>query len=188
MVDGVDPAGLEKFRPYLSLLARISWDGRLRAKLDPSDLVQQTLLQAQQAREQYRGTTDAELAGWLRKILARVLAHAARDLGRGRRDVQRERSLEQIVEQSSRQLDGWPAGDDTSPSRRAESNERARQIAEAIEGLPEAQRDAIVLHFWQGKPVPEVAQEVGRSPAAVAGLLHRGLKALRTTLQGFEHP
>lgn len=178
----VDPAALEPYRDYLRLLARMSWDRRLQAKHDLSDLVQQTLLQAQQAREQFRGTTDAELAAWLRRILAGVLAHAARDLGRARRDAGRERSLEQLVERSSRRLDGLLAGKEPTPSRHAESNERARRIAAAVERLPEAQRDAIVQHFWRGRPMPEVAREMGRTPGSVAGLIHRGLKALRETL------
>jgi RNA polymerase sigma-70 factor (subfamily 1) len=183
---GVDPARLERFRPYLQLLARMSWDKRLQPKLDPSDLVQQTLLQAQQAQEQFRGESDAELAAWLRAILARVLAHATRDLGRGKRDLRRERSLEQLVEESSRRLDGWVAGDDTGPVQKAESHERAQRVAAAVEQLDEAQRDAIVLHFWQGRSVAEVAQELNRSPAAVAGLLHRGIKKLRASLQDLD--
>jgi RNA polymerase sigma-70 factor (ECF subfamily) len=188
MGTGVDPERLERFRPYLQLLARMTWDRRLQPRLDASDLVQQTLLRAQQAREQFRGTTDAELAAWLRKILARELAHATRDHGRGKRDPGRECSLEQLIEESSRRLGDWVAGDDTGPSRRAESNERAQRVAVAVEGLAEAQRDAIVLHFWKGCSVEDVARQLDRSPAAVAGLIHRGLQKLRAALRDMETP
>jgi RNA polymerase sigma-70 factor (ECF subfamily) len=188
MGTGLEPERLERFRPYLQLLARMTWDRRLQPRLDASDLVQQTLLQAQKGLEQFRGQTDAELAAWLRRILARVLAHATRDLGRAKRDHGRECSLEQLVEDSSRRLGDGVIGHDTGPFQRAESNERAQRVAEAVEGLADAQRDAIVLHFWNGCSVEEVAHELDRSPAAVAGLIHRGLKKLRAALRDMGPP
>src|SRR5438132_9848930 len=89
---------LERFRAYLRLLARMQMDPRLQGKLDPSDLVQQTLLQALQALDRFRGRSDAELATWLRQILAHNLANAARDLGRAKRNLARECSLEAALE------------------------------------------------------------------------------------------
>ncbi len=80
-------SGLERFRPYLRLLARLHLDPRYQAKLDASDLVQQTFLQAHRALTGFRGQTDAELAAWLRQILARNMAHLARDHRRAKRDV-----------------------------------------------------------------------------------------------------
>src|SRR5260370_28086225 len=89
---------LEQFRGYLHLLARWQLDTQLQGKLDASDVVQQTLLKAHQAREQFRGHGSAEMAAWLRQILARTLADLVRDLHRARRDVDLERSLEAAVE------------------------------------------------------------------------------------------
>src|SRR5436309_14322321 len=111
---------LGRFRSYLRLLARLHLDPRLRGKVDPSDLVQQTLLQAHQARDSFRGQSQAELAGWLRQILARTLAHAVRDLSRGKRDLARERSLEQALEQSSLRLQTWLAAEEASPLEQAQ--------------------------------------------------------------------
>jgi RNA polymerase sigma-70 factor (ECF subfamily) len=177
---------LERFRAYLHLLARLHLDPRLRAKLAPSDVVQQTLLQAYQGLAGFRGGTDAELAAWLRRILAHNLAHAVRDLGRGKRDVARERSLEEAVAASSARLEAWLAAEQSSPSQQAVRNEQLLQLAEALTELPEAQREAVVQHYWQGRSLAEIGEELGRTPAAVAGLLHRGLKQLRSRLQELE--
>jgi RNA polymerase sigma-70 factor (ECF subfamily) len=173
---------LERFRSYLRLLARLHLDPRLRGKLDPSDLVQQTFLQAYQAWRQFRGTTEAELAGWLRQILARNLAHATRDLGRARRDVSRERSLEAALEQSSAQLEALLAVEQSSPSQQVERQEQLLRLAGALEQLPEAQREAVVLQYWRGWSLAQIGAHLGRSPEAVAGLLKRGLKQLRQWL------
>src|SRR6266849_6234222 len=85
---------LERFRGYLGLLARLHWDPRLQGKFDPSDLVQQTLLEAFEKREQFQYGGEEELAGWLRKILAHNLADLLRAFGRAKRDVALEKSLE----------------------------------------------------------------------------------------------
>jgi RNA polymerase sigma-70 factor (ECF subfamily) len=157
-------------------------DPRIRGKLDPSDVVQQTLLQAHQALGEFRGRTDEELRAWLRQILARNLSHAVRDLGRQKRSVDREHSLEAALEASSGRLDAWLAAEQSSPSQRAARNEDLSRLADALTELPEAQREALVRHYWQGQTLPEIARELGRSPAAVAGLVHRALKQLRTVL------
>lgn len=174
---------LERFRSCLHLLARLGLDGRLQAKLDPSDIVQETLLQAHRAADQFRGTTSAELAAWLRQILARNLAHAARDFGRDKRDATRERSLEAVLDDAAAGIADQLAADQSSPSERAERTEQLERLAAALPTLPDDQRDAVILHYWENRSLAEIARQLGRSPAAVAGLLHRGLVALRAKLK-----
>src|ERR1700676_1667988 len=91
---------LDRFRSYLMLLARWHWNPRLQGKIDPSDVAQQTLVRAWEGLPNYRGQTDVELRAWLRRILTRSLADLARDFGRDKRDVARERSLDAAVNES----------------------------------------------------------------------------------------
>lgn len=181
-----DAQALDKFRDYLRLLAGLQISPSLRSKLDPSDVVQLTMLQAHQAFGQFRGTTEAELAGWLRQILARNLAAAVREMGRAKRDVGREQSLEAAIEASSVRLEKFLADESSSPSVRADRNEQLLLLAEAVASLPEAQREAVTLHHLQGMPLADVARQLDRTPGAVMGLLHRGLKQLRTRLERLE--
>jgi RNA polymerase sigma-70 factor (ECF subfamily) len=173
---------LEGFRAYLRLLARLHLDPRLQGKLDPSDLVQQTMLQAWQALGQFRGQSSAELAGWLRGILANNLAAAVREFARAKRDVRREQSLEAALAESSARLEQWIAAEQSSPSSQADRNEQALLLAQALERLPAAQRDALVLQHWQGWSLAAIGEYMGKSPEAVAGLIKRGVKALRHLL------
>lgn len=183
MSQPADGQGLERFRDYLCLLARAQVDGRLREKFDPSDLVQQTLLEAYQKREQFRGGTDAERAAWLRQMLAHNLADAVRALGRAKRDAALERSLEAGMADSSARLQDWLAAEQSSPSEHVSKGEELLRLVEALKQLPEPQREAVVLHHLQGHTLAELASRLGRSEPAVAGLLHRGLKKLRELLQ-----
>jgi len=173
---------LERYRPYLRLLARLQLHRRLQSKVDASDIVQQTMLHAHQAQAGFRGTTEAERAGWLRQILARNMAHLVRDFGRDKRDCSREQSLQQGLDQSSARLEAFLASDQSSPSQLATRNEDVLRLAAALEQLPEAQRRAVELHYWEGCTVAEIGAVLERSSSAVAGLLHRGLTALRSGL------
>jgi RNA polymerase sigma-70 factor (ECF subfamily) len=173
---------LEPFRPYLRVLAQVHLDARLRGKLDPSDVVQQTLLRACVGFDQLRAREPGVVAAWLRKVLARTLADAARDLERARRDVGRERSLQQALDQSSSALEALLAADQSSPSERAERNEQLLRLADALCALPEDTREAVVLKHCKGWTLAQIGEHLGRTPSAVASLLHRGLKQLRGLL------
>jgi RNA polymerase sigma-70 factor (ECF subfamily) len=183
---GVGGLPLEEHRDYLRLLARMQVYSWLASKLDASDLVQQTLLQAHQARDQLRAPPE-QVRPWLRQILANTIANAVRDLCRARRDARRERSLEADLEASSARLDAWLAAEQSSPSGRCQRQEQLEALAAALEGLPEEQRAVVVLKHCHGHPTLEIAAALGRSPASVAGLLRRAMAALRERL-GEAHP
>jgi RNA polymerase sigma-70 factor (ECF subfamily) len=173
---------LERFRPYLRVLARGQIDPKLSGKLDPSDVVQDTLVRAIRAQSEYRGSSDAELAGWLRQILVHSLANSLRDFAREKRDTDREQAIRAGIEQSSFRLGAWLATDASSPSEQAVRNEDLIRLADAIEALPESQREALTLHHLQRWTLDAVAEQMGRTPAAIAGLIKRAVRQLRQHL------
>ncbi len=177
-IDAPQARSLEEFRSYLLLLARIQLDTGPRNRIDPSDIVQQTLLEAHAKVHQFHGD-DSGLAAWLRQALSNNLRDAWRALRQARRDIRREQPLPDLIEQSSVRLEGMLAAADSSPSQRAVRNEDLLRLADALMQLSDAQRDAIVLHHLQNCSLAETARSLGRTDAAVAGLLHRGLKKLR---------
>ena len=183
--DRPEPA-LERFRPYLLLLARLHLGERHRTKLDASDVVQQALLEAHRTRAQFRGTTDAELASWLQRVLACELADALRGLTRAKRDARRERAIEEMFGEASSRLEGCLAADQSSPSARAAHNEQLIRLAAALLHLPDDQRRAVELKHLQGRPVATIAAALGKTETAVGGLLRRGMTRLREILNAHE--
>jgi RNA polymerase sigma-70 factor, ECF subfamily len=172
----------ERFRDYLHVLAESQLTARLRSKVDPADVVQQTLLQAHQARDQLRGTSDAELAAWLRTILCNVLFGLAREYSRQCRDVNREQSMH-ALEQSSLHLANLLAAKTSSPSAALQRHERANQIAHAMLQLTSDQRQAIMLKYWHNATLAEIGEQLGKSTEAVAGLIFRGMQKLRESFK-----
>ena len=118
------PAALESYRSYLRLLAGLHLGPRIRRKIDPSDLVQLTLLKAHEAAGRCPVAGETALAGWLRLILARTMADEARRYSRGKRDVELERSLVAGLDQSSARLEPWLADDGSTPSQQAMRHEQ----------------------------------------------------------------
>lgn len=152
--------------------------GWLSAKLDPDDLVQQTLLEAVKSPETYQGKTEQEILSYLRRALTNNLIDAARKFGNTRHDI----TADQFAD-SSRKMDDWLAAPDTSPSERVCRNERYSQLAEGLLRLPDAQRIAIQMRYLQGLRVSEIARTLDRTEGAIAALLHRAVTALKIDLK-----
>lgn len=172
---------LDGFREYLRLLARLQLSTRLAGKIDLSGVVQQTLLEAYQARDAFPSCA-AQQSAWLRRALANNLTDEIRRLGsRGQERVE-ERSLEQALEASSARLEGWLACEAPTPGHAAIHKEQLARLAEALLDLADDQRVAVELHHLQGLSLADVGRRLGRSREAVAGLVFRGLKKLRSLL------
>ena len=176
---------LELYRNYLLLLARMEIGRRLQGKVDPADLVQETFLAASRDFVQFRGTTEAELVGWLRRILAaRLVDLVRRYCGARRRNVRLERRLADDVDQSSRQMGQVLVTKDSSPSERAARREQAVLLADALKTLPADYGEVIILHHLEGLQFPEVARRLHRSVDSVKKLWIRALARLRDALGG----
>jgi RNA polymerase sigma-70 factor (ECF subfamily) len=183
---GASESQLSRYRNYLRFLTRLQLDPRLCGKLDPSDVVQQTLLEAVAKKGQFRGGTEPEYMAWLRRMLMHNLADAVRAFRQAKRDIAREQAIEDALQNSSRRLAASLTDSGPDAAEQLERQERAVRLADALEQLPERQRDALVCKHWHGWPVARIAQHLECSTEAVAGLLKRGLNQLRNLLQGWE--
>ena len=171
---------LEPYRPYLKVLADLQIDARLQAKVDASDVVQDTFLNAHQSFAEFRGTTAKELMAWLRQILASNLAdNVRRRYARQSRDVRLEQSLHQQLDRSSYALDRGLALDQTTASQHATRRERALVLANTLEQLSADYREVLVLRHLKGLKFPDVARRMGRTTRSVEHLWARAIAELR---------
>lgn len=175
---------LERYRPYLALLARVEIGRRLQSKVDASDLVQETFLEAHRHFDQFHGKTEAELLGWLRSILGGQLAHLVRRyLGTKQRDVRLEREIADDLDRSSHALALELVARGSSPSQQAARREHAILLADALEKLPDDYRDVLVLRHLEGLAFPDVSRRMGRSLDSVEKLWVRALDRLRRSVK-----
>jgi RNA polymerase sigma-70 factor (ECF subfamily) len=176
---------LELYRNYLALLARHQIGRRLQGKVGVSDVVQEAFLEAHRDFPQFRGTTEAELVRWLRRILATNLANlVGRYCGTQRRDVRLEQELVAELEQSSQSLNRGLVARQSSPCEQAARREQAVLLADALQCLPEDYRQVLVLRHLEELSFPEVARRMGRSEHSVKHLWARALVRLRPHLRG----
>lgn len=174
---------LESYRKYLSFLARSQLHHHMRAKADPSDLVQETCLAAHDNIADFRGDSPEEFAGWIRGILSNVLAmQVRRYLGTKKRNPGLERALDQGLANASSFLHSGLAADITSPSQQFARNEAFLKLAEGLEGLPEHYRQVIVLRHVDNLPFADVAREMDRTVDSVEKLWVRALAQLKRTI------
>jgi RNA polymerase sigma-70 factor (ECF subfamily) len=168
----------------LRILARLEINRRLGGKFDPSDVVQQTLLEAWQGWDRMQARDEQQKLAWLRQILAHQLARLLRHYrGTQKRDVSRELSLEQSLDQSARRLDDLLIAGDPSPSQAASASEQLERLAQVLEELPEDYRQVILLRNLEELSHAQVAERMGRSDAAVRMLWLRALAALSAALK-----
>src|SRR3954466_7939403 len=144
---------LQSYSNYLTLLARVQIGRRLQGKVDPGDVVQEVFLEAHRQIANFRGTSEAELVAWLRKILAGQLALTLRRyLGTKGRDINLERDLGADLDHSTQAMDGGLIASQSTPSQHVARREQAVILADALANLPEDYREVIVQRHLEALP------------------------------------
>jgi RNA polymerase sigma-70 factor (ECF subfamily) len=171
---------LTRHGSYLKMLASTQIHQRLRGKADPSDMVQETFLEAHKQIETFRGSSHAEFTGWLRGILAHLLAkHFRKYIGTQQRDIRLEQSLNQELDQASGCFERGLVAKLDSPSTKLMQNETMLALATALDALPSDYRTVIILRNIQGLPFKDVALAMEKSVDSVEKLWVRGLAKLK---------
>jgi RNA polymerase sigma-70 factor (ECF subfamily) len=173
---------LEAQRTALRRLAERQLEGRIAVRVDASDVIQQTFLEAHRSFPQFAGRSLRDLSAWLQGILDHKVAGAIRDHAvLQKRSVRRERSLDDSQGGGLPLKQELDAGH-SSPSQKAIRGEEAQRLAQALTALPDDQREAVRLRHLEGWALADIAQHLGRTPAATAGLIKRGMQSLRRRL------
>ncbi|MCO6045935.1 sigma-70 family RNA polymerase sigma factor [Aeoliella sp. ICT_H6.2] len=168
-------------RSYLRSRAAAGLDPHLQVKVSPSDLVQETLMEAYQSFERFEGKTRAELLVWLQGILKHRLLTAQRKFHKAeKRSLRREVHIDQAQASGSR----WAVTDNerTSPSGQVMANEERERLETAMTRLPERQEQAVRLRNELRLSFEEVGKVLGCSAGAAQKLWSRAIERLAEEL------
>jgi len=178
---------LDLYRNYLKLLVMSQLERRLQARVSPSDVVQDTFLEANRDFSAFRGTTTNEFRAWLRKILVNNLHRVVEQhVLTKKRDVRREVSIEAMansLERSTVRLEAILADPNSSPSANVRQQEMQVLLADQLAGLPEDYREVILLRHIEALPFDEVARRMERTAGATRMLWLRAIETLRNRMQ-----
>jgi RNA polymerase sigma-70 factor (ECF subfamily) len=169
------------YRPYLRLAAGERLPKLLQKRMDASDIVQQTLLDAVRGLPAFRGRSEPEFTTWITKLLERNVNQSMRNHTLGKRDVRLEHNWTD-ASGSAQLIWASLAGDGSSPMSSVFRGEAALHLAMAIDKLPGDQRQAIEMRYIGQMSLQEVADEMERTLGSVAGLICRGIEALEGLL------
>jgi RNA polymerase sigma-70 factor (ECF subfamily) len=174
---------LQIYVSYLKLLAQTHLVANVRVRVSPSDVVQETLLEAHRDFGKFRGGSEQEFVAWLRKILVNNLSRAVEQhLLADKRDVRREVSMEQLrasVQRSTLRLGAMLADNSPTPSNHAQNQENLTALADALIELPPDYRSVIIFRHLEGLPFAMVAERMQRTVGATRMLWLRAMDQLR---------
>jgi RNA polymerase sigma-70 factor (ECF subfamily) len=170
---------LEMYRDSMRAEAARNLSEAIQAKLDESDIVQHTFLEAQQDFARFQGDTPEKLAAWLKMALLNNVRDEGRRYRAAGRHVARELSLD-AASDIARQL----TADSSTPSGKAAQREEDRRLDAALASLPEEHREAILLRHRDDLSFAEIGSQLGLSENAARKLWVRAVAKLREALRG----
>jgi RNA polymerase sigma-70 factor (ECF subfamily) len=174
----------DAYRQRLREVAAASLPKEVAGRADASDIVQQTLAEANQSFATFQGASLPELLAWMTAILRHNVDDAVRQhVLAERRSVRCERCLDN---DSGAGFDGSLPADQTSPSMAAARGEMHDRLQMALDRLPERQRDAVRMRYLEGRPLADIAAKLNCTLQAAAAVVARGLRGLREELKEFE--
>ncbi len=169
---------LDRYRDHLHGIASEHITGPTAARLDASDVVQQTCLSVYKKIAEFDGQEPPQFAAWLRQIHERNISNAIRD---------QLHAQKRAADREERFVDGnEPAARQTSPSGRAIRNEEADRLARALEQLPDDERRALHLRYFEQQTLPQICEEMELTKDAVVWLMKRGMQRVRQFLGDVE--
>jgi RNA polymerase sigma-70 factor (ECF subfamily) len=168
-----------RYYGYMVEMARRRLGRRLRVKEEADDLAQTTFREAVRDFGQYKYRGEGSLLRWLVQILQNKIRDKAEYYAAGKRDVSRERSVEDGRSASGEPVRYEPSSDDLSVTRQVQREEEFAVLREALEELSPDHRRAITLVFFQGLTLREAGSRMDRSEDAVRMLLRRAEARLR---------
>jgi len=168
-------AVFERYGERLLALIRLRLGPRLRNQVGSQDVLQQTLLKAFRRIEQFEGSGETSLMGWLGAIARNEIRDQAKYLGREARDVNRNVPLEEERHVWARQV--------RTQSSRLALKEQSRLLEQALESLSEAHREVILLRRYEELTYPEIGERMGKSPDACRVVHVRAMAALTVKMK-----
>lgn len=175
---------LHACRGYLRIVARQHLDRELSAKVDISDLVQETLVLAHGNLAEFRGSSERELLAWLRQVMKRLALATRRHYHTEQRNINRELSLDEV--DLSEHGNDWLAAADETPRRRVVRREDERRMQQALAHLPKHYAEIIELRNHQLLGFNEIAERLSLSPGAARKRWCRALVRLQTELNSLQ--
>jgi RNA polymerase sigma-70 factor (subfamily 1) len=173
---------LARYQAYLECLTYIQVDPRLWRRFGWSDVVNQTLLEANRDLDKLQALEEADRKRRLRRMLLNNLLERIEKERAQKRDYRREEMVDEALSGSSSNLQRSLAADTPGPDGRAEEMERGARLAQALTQLPEREREALILQKYHGWTLAQIGEHLECTANAAAGLHARGLKRLRKLL------
>lgn len=183
--DGTARANLlARHRDRLRKMIAYRLDRRLAARVDPSDVVQEVLIEADGKLDRYLRERPLPFYPWLRELAAeRLIALHRRHVQAAKRSVRREEpGLLALPDDSLAVLAERLATSTTSPSRHLLRQEMQQRVRLALSRLPERDREVLVLRHLEQLSVAETAEVLGIREGAVKTRHVRALERLQTLL------